>query len=550
MMLAPLWRLPEESLLWRPCDRHEDGHWHVMSAPGYGAARAVFIPVAESQGQWEVALDDDEELPLVPVEDGKWTQVRRRGGWQPCRYLCVLRYDLPSNHPVEVDDLALHGGAVHVIPLPPATVTGAELRAVFATLRQHKPQRIARDAVLGPADEGACEAAGQALAEAGQAGPMRAAAAMAAPAPPDEPAENAAHPAQQSLPSRLVFAFASCQFPAGMLDQPVAHASYRALARHLEAPGPQLTPELLLLLGDQVYTDATYGLLDPARLDDRYRMPYEDMRDRDTGPFSTLTLDFLRRVRYTLDDHEIVDNWEPWAHTVESPRFRQGLDAFYAHQRRAPRDPSSRVDLVEAGPGWRLFMADTRTCRQYRSERTLHHALLLGSRQTLELEGWLLHAPRDHLKIVTSAAMLLPRTREHMGEPLYLDNWQGYPASFHRLLAFLCEQQVRNVVFLSGDAHLACRARVRVCQVDGEKSVEFVSCHAPALYAPYPFANESRWNLLEQDTFCFHASVGGSRQWYRCTVDNEIVEDGGDGCGLLTATRTPAGWTTEMQVIR
>jgi hypothetical protein len=336
-----------------------------------------------------------------------------------------------------------------------------------------------------------------------------------------------------------------------MLDRHVAHASYRALAEHLKQPGVT-PPERLLLLGDQVYVDATYGLLDPARLDDRYRMPYEDMRDRDTGPFAALPQQFLARaVRMTPDDHEFLDNWEPWGRRVNSARFKMGLRAFWDQQRRKSRRNTKGLQLHEERPGWRLFMTDTRTQRGYRSIQTLHKALIMSSVQTASLENWLTEPGAEtDLKIVTSAAMLLPRSREHVDEPLYLDNWQGYPASFHRLLAFLCEKQVRNVVFLSGDAHLACSARVQVRSVGSGRSVDFVSHHAPALYGPYPFANESRYNLLLHDSFVFEAQVEGRQHAYECTVCTELLDEGHDGCGLMTATRSGDAWSTKVDVLR
>lgn len=512
MSHAPLWRLPEESLHWNGT------HWQVLSAPGHGAAEAVFMPIAPSGAGWRAALADDAVLPLTRVEDGRWTTVRRRGGEDGCRYLCVLRYDLPSNHP---DDSFFLDAAE-------GSVTGAELRKVLALLQRLKPRRIATDSVSGPPDRD--DAAGAVRT---QFVPQA-----------REEQERAGEP-----PASLAFAFASCQYPAGLLDRGVAHASYRRLAGYLRA---HPWPERLLLMGDQVYADATYGLLDPSRLDDRYRMPYEDMRDRDNGPFGELPQEFLPRVRMTLDDHEIADNWEPWAPQVESPRFEKGLAAFFQHQRRCAPDAARTVHLREdaRARGWHLFMADTRTRRDYRGEDTLHTASLLGEAQAAELEAWLDGVPRADLKIVTSAAMLLPRSREYLDDPLYLDNWQGYPASFHRLLGFLCEREVENVVFLSGDAHLACDARVTVRDLASGRQSAFHSYHAPALYAPYPFANESRWNLLLRDVFRFRTVHGDKEHWYECTVSAEVIDEGHDGCGLLTATRSGGSWSTSVEVLR
>jgi hypothetical protein len=298
----------------------------------------------------------------------------------------------------------------------------------------------------------------------------------------------------------------------------------------------------VLLLGDQVYVDATYGLLDPLRLDDAFRVAYEEYADRETGPFSGLPQDLIDRMRITPDDHEIIDDWEPTPGEPD-PRRDLGLDAFWEHQRLGdPRREAAQ--LRDRGWGWRLFMTDSRTQRDVRTCDNFAQATMLGMRQTRQLERWLGCMPPNQLKIVTSSAMLLPRVRENMDEPLYLDNWQGYPASFHRLLAFLCDQEVRNVVFLGGDAHLACSARIEVRNAQG-KSVTFDCHHAPALYAPYPFANELPWNLLLDDRFTFeHAGRG-----YHCTVKAEILAEGRNGCGWLEARRNGDVWETSAQVL-
>jgi hypothetical protein len=329
-----------------------------------------------------------------------------------------------------------------------------------------------------------------------------------------------------------------------MLDRPVAHATYAAVARYLARDGVTW-PERLLLLGDQVYTDATSGVLDPVRLDDRFRIPYEEMLDREAGPWSELPQDFLARVRMTPDDHEIGDDWEPFRPGGTGRRFRVGLDAYWRHQR-AGEERGSTLQIREAGSGWRLFMADSRTQRPHRSSATLGDALIMGEAQTRELEDWLLQGRPGELTIVTTAALLLPRSRQYMDDPLYLDNWQGYPASLHRLLAFLCDHQLADCVFLSGDIHLGCHAVVTVRNLASDAGVVFTSCHAPALYAPYPFANETRWNLLLQDRFTFEAD--GRR--YECRVEASTLAEGRSGCALLQAQRRDGRWHCAVEVLR
>jgi hypothetical protein len=76
--------------------------------------------------------------------------------------------------------------------------------------------------------------------------------------------------------------------------------------------------------------------------------------------------------------------------------------------------------------------------------------------------------------------------------------------------------------------------------------VDFQSCHAPALYAPYPFANETKWNLLLQDRFRF-ASGGAS---YECTVKATTLAEGRSGCALLQAQRRDGRWHCAIEVLR
>jgi hypothetical protein len=500
MSTPVLWKLPSVTL------KRVAGGWHVKSERGWGAALALFAPLRRLGAQWELAVPEAGTFDLTPIDDDHWRPVPLPAAPAASHYLCLLRYDqplqrpersvaryrfLPPRHvPVRAEAAHAQGTCVH----------GHEVRAVLAQVRADAGERFANYMVTAPA------------------------------APTHE----------GGLPDTLSFAFASCQYPAGMLDRTIAHASWRALAAHV-AGNPQHSPERILLVGDQVYVDATYGLLDPLRPDDSFRLAYEEFADRETGPFAELPQDLIDRMRLMPDDHEIIDNWEPAP--GRDARFELAMDAFWQYQRLGDRRRSA-VQLRDHGRGWRLFMADSRTQRDRRDSGNVASATILGERQARQLERWLRCLPPHELKIVTSAAMLLPRTRIDLDEPLYLDNWQGYPASLHRLLAFLCEHEAANVVFLSGDAHLACSAQITVTS-DRGRSVRFQSHHAPALYAPYPFANESRWNLLLQDAFTFtHAGRG-----YRCAVDAEILADGGNGCGWLEATRSGAHWHTQARVI-
>lgn len=507
-----LWKVPSEAM------KPVKGEWHVRSEAGLGAAQAVFVPLEQVRpGSWRVAPQAPASFPLVDVDETEWKAVPLRAVPGATHHLCLLRYDHPPERPGTTFRMLLDQDILRAQLAHLEALDGSPVAAPL-------PGQVSREALQHVlADQLARHGQRLGLYMVSAAGGTR------------------------TEPRSLSFAFASCQYPAGMLDRPVAHASYRKLAAYLADPAHAM-PERLLLLGDQVYADATYGLLDPVRLDDRYRLPYEALKDREVGPMADLPQDFLARVRMTPDDHEIADNWEPAPDGARDEAFEHAIEAFWRHQRQG--DPRRRhLQLLDDGAGWSLFMADTRTQREHRSEATLATAHILGRRQGRHLLAWLRSRRPQDLKIVTSPGMLLPRTRDCIEEPLQHDGWQGFPASLHALLAFLCDQQVRNVVFLSGDLHVGCSARVTVRNLATGAGTAFASYHTPALYAPYPFGNESRWNLLLQDRFRF-AAVAGGPPVYECVVDAEMVEEGRQGCGLLQASPAGGSWDLAFQVLR
>jgi hypothetical protein len=506
-----LWQSPSAGLV------SKDGQWHAAADRALGDAWGLLAPLRRAADGWEIAAEADALLDLarVPV-DAPRALVPPVQAHDASHYLCMLRYDHPGDRQGGGFRFAFRprGRSAHQHPWARDAVdeenahdkvSARQLAAALAGLQRHFGEDFERQLV------------------------------------------SAAEPEAPSPERGLCFAFASCQFPSGMMDRAQANASHRAIAQRF--PGGARVPTRLLLLGDQVYTDATYGLLDPARLDDRYRSPYEELTGRE-GPLGELPQDLQRVIRMTPDDHEIRDDWEPPRTRVREDHLGRGLAAYWRYQRgeeqraaQAKADARAPVWMQESGAGWRLFMADTRTAREFRDERSVRGASMLGVPQTQQLHDFLRRAPKDDLKIVASAAMLLPRTRLFVGEPLRQDNWQGYPASLNGLLALLCEEEARNVVFLSGDAHLACSARITVR--GGGKRCTFVSHHAPALYAPFPFANESRWNLLLRDRFGFDHK--GTHHEVR--VAARVADARANGCGLLHARRQNGEWKIRAELL-
>lgn len=194
-------------------------------------------------------------------------------------------------------------------------------------------------------------------------------------------------------------------------------------------------------------------------------------------------------------------------------------------------------------------MADTRSERMLRSGATAHTAQIMGPRQMRRLYCWLRaqhQADPDRPKLIAGPAMLLPRrlgaAKAAPEESLQSDAWDGYPASLHRLLGYIARWQITNVIFISGDEHLANVACIDVT-APGGKPVRIHSVHTAALYAPIPFANALPSDFHADDCFAFDYRRLGR---FDVQVHTHFIRHG-DGYTELLAQRTVAGWEVKCR---
>ena len=361
----------------------------------------------------------------------------------------------------------------------------------------------------------------------------------------------------------ITFALASCQYPGDLLDRSPrfsqtsgdgpADASLMRLAARLDTPDDALRPRFLLLAGDQIYADATAGMFDPTVRDDIYRNSYQGF----FGSRGALSVFNRLPVFMMLDDHEIADNWEPEPEPENDNQALvcDGRAAYVKHQRDAgppltdANDPSVLWACIEP-EGLPVFMADTRTRREARSAPSFQTANIVDEPQFKRLTDWLLarkYAARP--SFVVSPSMLLPRPLGLAARPasaLHCDAWAGYPRSLHRLLAFLCDHEIGNAVFLSGDEHLSCVAQVSVARKEGGPKIALRSIHSSALYAPYPFANAVPEDFARLEEFEFNHPMDATLN-YVCTVNTEYPQIG-DGFALVSV-ETPASGAWRVEVL-
>lgn len=199
-------------------------------------------------------------------------------------------------------------------------------------------------------------------------------------------------------------------------------------------------PDQFLFIGDTVYADFNGN----ARILDEYRAAYRRNRQDDA------ILRFLRSAAvYAIwDDHEVANNFDS-----THPRIPIGRQAFleYWPIRLDPTDPRRLYRSFRFGGLVEVFILDARQYRSPAFERDTVRKTMLGEAQ----KEWLkrgLQRSDVAFKIIVSSVPL-----KYHGA----DSWEGYTTERQELVRFITQNDIRRVVFLSGDVHYAAVLRYR-----------------------------------------------------------------------------------------
>ncbi len=302
-------------------------------------------------------------------------------------------------------------------------------------------------------------------------------------------------------PGKCVIAFGSCLYPADLLNEQFGNQSLTRLAQELSSRELIGLRQYLLVAGDNIYADATGGLFDPPNPRDKYEASYQRLQQ---SPYWQA----LNRVQkiHSIDDHELVQNWEPSAYSPYDAQLNQirrlGRRAFLTQTKRKHQALSEQE--LDHQPlygehdlnGLPLFVMDTRTERQWRDAANMHSAQMISDSQFTALERWLTGENAVNLaercpRFIMSGSMLLPRrisvAESHSPSAAMLsDGWEGYPATMGAVLGLIARHQIKNVVFVSGDEHTSCVTSLTV-RIDDLPPVSVHSVHVSPLYSPYVY---------------------------------------------------------------
>jgi hypothetical protein len=332
------------------------------------------------------------------------------------------------------------------------------------------------------------------------------------------------------------FSVACCRHPGFGLDQGrVDRSVERMLSEHEKEP-----LAFAMLLGDQIYADATAGLVDPTS-------PLERFYERHETAFSASGMRRLLRTLPTYmtpDDHEWTDaypsgsplvkeRWPDWTSTSnigfasrQKRAFQVAANALTAFQR-FQRGGSYRSYRYQHGCV-RVFVIDTRFARQRNSSSIVSPGVMAS------LRNWL-QSPeaRDCLNVVASGSVVLPGLRPDAdpANPGVIDTWQYAPQERSDLLEMLVQHAGGAFLLLSGDYHVSAAAEIRC-----EGRTVGAAIVAPPLYAPLPYANATPEALDLEESIRLR---GG-------TMDMSVPAGAegarGSGWGRISVRKLPVGF--------
>lgn len=376
-------------------------------------------------------------------------------------------------------------------------------------------------------------------------------------------ARMAAVPATaESAPAPFCLALGSCRYSGSNMEIEAGDAAFKHLRLHLEQAGDAgWQPALLLLMGDQIYLDATAGVMERRT---RPELVLERYLDAWSSPEAAQLLARLPGYMM-LDDHEIKNDWESARHESDfATRTREQLAqaAFVAYQwahsprnkaslppggQEAAADPRSRGLWYEfESGGFPFFMLDTRLEREPRHPEAtpttgLPGPTIVSPTQMSALASWMARCQAqygDRPKFIISPSALLPLQTGHTGEARsQCDGWYAYPQSIRDLQRNIFATGCSNLVVLSGDLHASFACKMTLHDASGARA-SLLSLVVSPLYAPYGFINTRTADTLPRWQEAWQDAQGHHGWEYERLWDDDAYQ----GFGLIRVEPRQGRW--------
>ncbi len=301
----------------------------------------------------------------------------------------------------------------------------------------------------------------------------------------------------------------SCLYPGSPFEREIGDQIFASMQQQADI-------DFLLLLGDQIYADATAELFDPYVLEERFRKRYHQAfgsPGKDLGQSAQRLFSQLP-CYFTLDDHELRDNWQGPHKTRDHELFRiarsEAWNYQMHHDQVTGQEPTAFWYHFEQ-QGFPVFVFDTRTERDS-SQPASEVGALIQDTQLQGFEHWLSQQQtviqQQQPLIIATGSTLGPVAEEFSRYPqlaAQTDSLLAYPGFIQGIYQLLKKYQVNNIIWLAGDKHLSCVADICINQ---DNQLRILHIVASGLFAPLPFVNDraDRYHWQQTPTTLRYAS--------------------------------------------
>lgn len=296
--------------------------------------------------------------------------------------------------------------------------------------------------------------------------------------------------ADASAPQALTVLAGSCLYPGLPFERDQAMQIFAGMAHHIadDKTSGLRGADCMILLGDQIYADATADLFDPKAPYERFRNPY---RIAFGNPEARRLMSHLPSY-FAVDDHEYRDNWR--GQLADEPHIEYARRMAWLYQMHYQSEwdyQQLRLWYSFESAGHPFFVFDSRL--QRRQDALADGTALLDQQQIDAFSEWLQAQADKPVLFLATGSPLAPVPRAIHADPalaVYDDSLLAYPR-FLALMVDLLDRHAANkrIVWLCGDPHFSCFARVRLSS--GTTSVSLLQVCSSGMYAPMPFINSN-----------------------------------------------------------
>ena len=251
--------------------------------------------------------------------------------------------------------------------------------------------------------------------------------------------------------------------------------------------------DFFVALGDTIYADVSSPAVPKSQAEtlEEYRAKQNEVYSEILGLNTLGDLRASTSILATIDDHEVTNDFAGGALASSDPRFAQfgnvlindtplfdnGLQAFQEYNPVSDEfygksdDPRTTAErklyrFMTYGKDAAVFLLDARSFRdreltpanplnpldvaRFLTESFNPGRTMLSVQQLQDLEDDLLRAQEQR---ITWKFVIVPEPIQNLGPLGAQDRFEGYAAERTRLLKFITEHEIQNVVFVCADIH-------------------------------------------------------------------------------------------------